>query len=51
MRIVRISVQGKIKYGVLEDDVIRGFRGNPFPAREVVAASLCLTEVAINLVK
>ena len=31
MRIVRISVQGKIKYGVLEDDVIRSFRGNPFP--------------------
>jgi len=31
LRIVRISIQGKIKYGVLEDDVISSFRGSPFP--------------------
>lgn len=30
MRIVRFIIQGKAKYGVLEGDVIRGFRGNPF---------------------
>ncbi len=30
MRIVRFSIQGKAKYGVLEGNVIRGFRGNPF---------------------
>jgi 2-keto-4-pentenoate hydratase/2-oxohepta-3-ene-1,7-dioic acid hydratase in catechol pathway len=30
LRIVRFSVQGKIKYGVFERDVIRGLRGSPF---------------------
>jgi 2-keto-4-pentenoate hydratase/2-oxohepta-3-ene-1,7-dioic acid hydratase in catechol pathway len=30
LRIVRFSVQGKVKYGVFEGDVIRGLRGSPF---------------------
>jgi 2-keto-4-pentenoate hydratase/2-oxohepta-3-ene-1,7-dioic acid hydratase in catechol pathway len=30
LRIVRFSVQGKIKYGVFKGDVIRGLRGSPF---------------------
>jgi len=30
LRIVRFSVQGKIKCGVFEGDVIRGLRGSPF---------------------
>jgi 2-keto-4-pentenoate hydratase/2-oxohepta-3-ene-1,7-dioic acid hydratase in catechol pathway len=30
LRIVRFSTQGKIKYGVFEEDVIRGLRGSPF---------------------
>jgi len=30
LRIVRFSVQGKIKYGILEGDIIRGLRGGPF---------------------
>lgn len=30
MRIVRFTAQGKTKHGVLEDDVIRSFRGSPF---------------------
>lgn len=31
MRIVRFSIQGMIHYGTLEDDLINGFRGSPFP--------------------
>lgn len=30
MRIVRFIVQGKVKYGRLEDNIISSFRGNPF---------------------
>ena len=30
MQIVRFSTQGKIKYGALEDNIIRCFRGSPF---------------------
>lgn len=30
MRIVRFAARGKVKYGVLEDNVVRGFRGSPF---------------------
>jgi len=29
MQIVRFVAQGRIKYGMLEDDIIRGFRGSP----------------------
>jgi 2-keto-4-pentenoate hydratase/2-oxohepta-3-ene-1,7-dioic acid hydratase in catechol pathway len=33
LRIVRFAVQGKIKYGILEDNnIIRRFRGSPFTA-------------------
>ena len=39
MRIVRISVQDEIKYGALEGDVIRGFRGSPFSQQEDCAGS------------
>ena len=30
MRIVRFAAQGKVKYGVLEGNIIHGFRGSPF---------------------
>ena len=30
MKIVRYSVQGKTRYGVLEDNVVKGYAGNPF---------------------
>ncbi|MFC1971671.1 fumarylacetoacetate hydrolase family protein [Chloroflexota bacterium] len=30
MQIVRISVHGKSKYGVLEGKIVQGYRGNPF---------------------
>lgn len=30
MYIVRFSAEGKVKYGVLENNVIRGFKGSPF---------------------
>ena len=30
MRIVRFAAQGKIKYGILDGDIIKGFRGSPF---------------------
>lgn len=30
MRIVRFSIRGKIKYGILEDELIRSISGNPF---------------------
>jgi len=30
LQIVRFSTQGKIKYGALEDNIIRCFRGSPF---------------------
>lgn len=31
MRIVRFSIRGKARYGILKDDVISSFRGSPFP--------------------
>jgi len=34
LKIVRISVQGETKYGVLENDTVRGFQGSPFPSQE-----------------
>ncbi len=30
MRIVRFATQGKVKYGILEGNIIKGFRGTPF---------------------
>ena len=30
MKIVRFSAQGKTKYGIIENQVIRGYRGSPF---------------------
>jgi len=30
LKIARFSVQSEIKYGVIENDVVRGFQGNPF---------------------
>jgi len=34
VKIVRISVQGETKYGVMEEDTIRGFKGSPFASPE-----------------
>lgn len=34
MNIVRFSAGGKAKYGVLEGNVVRGFRGNPYSTLE-----------------
>ncbi len=31
MRIVRFSIRGRVRYGILEDNIINGFRGSPFP--------------------
>ncbi len=35
MHIVRFAVQSKVKYGVLEDNVVRSLRGSPFTSRSL----------------
>lgn len=39
MRIVRFAAQSKIKYGILEGDIIRGLRGSPFSHFEGAGSS------------
>ena len=40
MRIVRFAAQGRVKYGVLEGDIIRSLRGSPFTRPAVPGHSL-----------
>ncbi|MDD5093760.1 MAG: fumarylacetoacetate hydrolase family protein [Dehalococcoidia bacterium] len=47
MRIVRFSCSGKVKYGVMEKDLIRGLRGGPFTRLLMDGSTYHLEEVKL----
>lgn len=47
MRIVRFRTGGKIKYGVVEDGIIRGMRGSPFVRTTYDGSTYAIDEVKL----
>ena len=49
MRILRFATRGRVKYGILQNNVIQGFRGSPFAHFKGTASSFKLDGTAYKL--
>ncbi|MBS0241579.1 MAG: DUF2437 domain-containing protein, partial [Proteobacteria bacterium] len=49
MRWLRFSVQGQARYGIVQDEVVREVKGNPFDGYETTAVTHPLASVKIEV--